>query len=93
MNVIDGIARGTQIQTMQAVQFALALTAALSWLDVSRFFIDTYVKIHKDKGLWLLLNAVLVTVVVVIIMAILNWFMKKKTIYTGAVPFKKTRQE
>ena len=61
----------TQTTTYQSINLALAIIVALSWLEAIKFYIDRLVKNPKQKGLWILLNAFLVTLIAVVVQTIL----------------------
>ena len=69
----------TETTAYQSINLALAIIVALSWLEAIKFYIDRLVKNPKQKGLWILLNAFLVTLIAVVVQTILSALTKRKT--------------
>ena len=61
-----------------SINVALSLIMAFAWLDAIRFFIDRLVKNPKQKGVWLVVNAMIITLIAVLVMSLLSSISKQR---------------
>tara|TARA_B100001094_G_C17675109_1_gene550661 strand:+ start:229 stop:540 length:312 start_codon:yes stop_codon:yes gene_type:complete len=84
--VLKSLLESTERQAFSSINLALSIIVALSWLEAIKFYIDRLVKSPKQKGMWMLINAVLITLVAVVVMAILSRITQQNIENTLALP-------
>ena len=65
-----------QSQSLNGVVAGFSFASALAWLDVARWIISMVVKVPKTSGLYVVLSALLITILSVVVYMVLNSFSK-----------------
>jgi hypothetical protein len=65
-----------QSQSLNGVVAGFSFASALAWLDVARWIISAVVKVPKTSGLYVVLSALLITILSVVVYMVLNSFSK-----------------
>jgi hypothetical protein len=61
-----------QSQSLNGVVAGFSFASALAWLDVARWIISMVVKVPKTSGLYVVLSALLITILSVVVYMVLN---------------------
>jgi len=63
-------------QSLNGVLAGFSFASALAWLDVARWIISMVVKVPKTSGLYVVLSALLITILSVVMFMVLKSFSK-----------------
>jgi len=75
---LQGIVSDVETQSAQALVNGFSFAAALAWLDVARWMVANLVNVPKSSGSYVVLSALLTTLVGVIMFMIVRMFVKVK---------------
>jgi uncharacterized membrane protein (UPF0136 family) len=72
MTTIGGIVGSVQSQSLNSVVTGFSFAAAIAWMDVVRWVVAHLIKVNKTDGTFVLLAALLTTILAVVVYAVLE---------------------
>lgn len=77
--VVRSVASELEIQSLNSIVAGFAFAAALSWMDLVRFLVQTVVRVKNNGGAHYALTALFTTLLSILVFMVIRSFNKKVT--------------